>query len=270
MEVAGFTIGVLSLLSTCKDCLELYSMIATAKNLATDAELLITKLDIEKLLFLQWAERVRLLKHDPDRRLRDPKTAEAVQRILLNIRGLLSEGKVLKERYGLTEATDARGALPEDQQFISSRRATQFFEEYSLRQPPARINVGASSKAAGGWREWIPRSRSKSPGPSSDRDNLPLKEIRWVIKDKENFDNLVQQLQYFNLRLDALLPPLTDSPVSSSMSAEDFDPLPIRTLRLLLEASSDRHPLIANAARGTLNRKLQQRVFRSAVVPEVL
>jgi len=49
----ALAIGILALAGTCKDCIELFSYISSAKSLGRDYELLDVKLDIEKTLLLQ-------------------------------------------------------------------------------------------------------------------------------------------------------------------------------------------------------------------------
>jgi hypothetical protein len=57
-EVAGLFLGAVALLGTFKDCIDLFSYISAARSLGNDYEILNTKLDIEKTLLLQWADRV--------------------------------------------------------------------------------------------------------------------------------------------------------------------------------------------------------------------
>jgi hypothetical protein len=61
MEAVGLAISIISLAGTFKDCIDLFSMIATAKSMEKDFKILGVKLDIEKTLLLQWAEHVRLV-----------------------------------------------------------------------------------------------------------------------------------------------------------------------------------------------------------------
>src|SRR3569833_653148 len=81
-EVAGLVLGTVALVGTFKDCVDLYSYISAAKSLGRDRELLETKLDVEKTLLLQWADRIGLMKEGYDRRLDDPETLQAVTRVL--------------------------------------------------------------------------------------------------------------------------------------------------------------------------------------------
>jgi hypothetical protein len=60
-EVASLVLGaavVAALVGVFKDCIDLFSLISAARSLGCDYDLLEVKLDVEKTLFLQWAERV--------------------------------------------------------------------------------------------------------------------------------------------------------------------------------------------------------------------
>jgi hypothetical protein len=65
-----------------------------------------TKLDVEKTLFLQWAERVRLLQQNPDDRLLVPATAITIDKVLNSLRGLLRDSAQLQARYGGIKALE--------------------------------------------------------------------------------------------------------------------------------------------------------------------
>ena len=59
-EAAGLALGVLTLTSLFKDCIDLFLYIDSVRNSSREYQVLETKLDIERTLLLQWAERVRL------------------------------------------------------------------------------------------------------------------------------------------------------------------------------------------------------------------
>ena len=99
-EAAGLVLGVIGLIGSFKDCVDLFSYISAARSLGRDYEVLNTKLDVEKTLLLQWAERVRLVKPRYDERLDDHNVQTAIARILASIQLLLSEGKDLNAVTG--------------------------------------------------------------------------------------------------------------------------------------------------------------------------
>jgi len=100
-EPVGLLFGVIALAGTFKDCVDLFSYIRASRSLGRDHEILETKLDVEKTLFLQWAQRVRLLRPEYDERLDHPPTRDTIARVLASVRLLLSEGDKLQHRYGL-------------------------------------------------------------------------------------------------------------------------------------------------------------------------
>jgi hypothetical protein len=71
--------------------------------MARDAQILNTKLDIEKTFFLQWADRVDLLKPSCDERLRNAAIANPLEKVLNELHTLLSDSSNLQHRYGLQE-----------------------------------------------------------------------------------------------------------------------------------------------------------------------
>jgi len=60
-----------------------------------DAQILNTKLDVEKTLFLQWAEDVRLQGDDCDDRLRHATNAKAIHDVLNSMHALLKDSSEL-------------------------------------------------------------------------------------------------------------------------------------------------------------------------------
>lgn len=232
MEVAGLAFGVVSLVGVFKDCVDMLSYIAIARSLGRDFEVSKTKLEVEKTLFLQWADRVGLLKAVYDRRLGNRSTYEAVSGILASIQLLLSESKSLQERYGLrpvdgneaTEITDT----------FSGPRMMRFIQDFEALK--IRIN--------------------KKQGQTSH-----ARKARWVIRDKTKFEGLIQELSYFNSKLNEIIPDLRGS--ISRMTAEDVDALQsLKSLKLVLEASAERQVIVADHARMEIERILSQRVLQ--------
>jgi len=81
-EAAGLAIGVAALALTLQDCLDLYSYISSGLSLDRDLEISTTKLDIEKLVLLEWAESIRLTSETYDRKLNDSKKQSVVGKVL--------------------------------------------------------------------------------------------------------------------------------------------------------------------------------------------
>ena len=240
MESAGLAIGLLALASTFKDCIDLYSMFSAGRSFGRDSEILNTKLDVEKMLFLQWAERVGLARpHSYDRRLDNPEMRRMVEKILSGIRTLLDGGEVLKERYGLHSvdcSPDAAGNAPPLIDGPSSSRLVSFlkdFEKLSIRS----------------------EAHFKRPAQGISR------KVRWVVSDKDKFVGLIQELSYFNSRLDALF--MGKTATTFEMTQDDLKKLcGIPSLKLIIEAATAEREPVADAARDALiKRRVLQRLW---------
>jgi hypothetical protein len=179
-EVVGLTIGALALLSTFKDCIDLFSTISAAKSLGADYELLNTKLDIEKLIFLQWVDRVRLVDdRNYDRRLDEPRINKGVWSILAAIRLLLSESSQLQTRYGMKRVevdttVDRTISEPRMHQFMRD------FEKMSLRIHATQMDASVKQR------------------------------FRWVVRDRGEFSTLIQELSGLINRLNTIIPAVQD------------------------------------------------------------
>ncbi|KAK8045350.1 flavonoid 3'-5'-hydroxylase [Apiospora rasikravindrae] len=110
MEVAGLAVGAIALVNLFKDAIDVFSYISAAKSLGDDCEILDTMLDIEKLMLLQWAERVQLLHGDRGRRLDNFATRQVVSRVLGSIHLLLSKGSGLQHRYGVEKVENGQSS----------------------------------------------------------------------------------------------------------------------------------------------------------------
>ncbi|KAK4443451.1 prion-inhibition and propagation-domain-containing protein [Podospora aff. communis PSN243] len=236
-EVAGLTIGVASIAGIFKDCLDLYSNLLTSRCFRYDYEIISTQLDIEKTLLLQWADRVGLAAPQYDRRLDDSTTNTAITKILGCLRLLFSDGRDLQERYGarLVTPDDMPGQDEIAASAMSARRMARFiksFEAMALRLAP------------------------------TDHDISARKKMLWVIHDKDKFHRLIEQLSYFNSKLNELVPPSS----SASTGLADDDIRSVRTieqLKMLVEASAQRQKAFMDAARTEMEarRRILERVW---------
>jgi hypothetical protein len=57
VEAAGLVLGTIGLASFFKDCVDLFAYFSAARSRVRDYVLLETKLDVEKPLLFQWADR---------------------------------------------------------------------------------------------------------------------------------------------------------------------------------------------------------------------
>ena len=228
MEAAGFAVGIIALIGTFKDCIDLFSYITVARSLGRDYELLSTKLDVEKAFLLQWAQRTNLLQPNYDRRLDDPKIRATVAQIVSSIRILLGDTKTLQQRYGMRESQ------PGDEAYsavlgIGAGRMSTFTKDFGkldlLLRDFERLDL---------------RIRGHRVAPYT------LK-ARWAVRDKDKFSDLLQELSYFVSRLNGLVPDTNNT--IQTMTEEDIQSLSNRkTVRLLVEAALGRDDVLAAVA----------------------
>lgn len=236
-EVAGLTIGAAALIGTFKDCIDVFGMIVSARSLTNDADLLNTKLDVEKMLLLQWADRVGLTEpRNYDPRLNDRGLNGTVARVLDGIKKLLSDGKTLRDRYGLVDYEEVKHDIVLDDKVettASSTRLQHFFESFdklSLHIETPRREYSVSSR------------------------------FKWVIRDKEKFTSLMNELSYFISRLNFLVP--ARGQPGSTMTEEDLAKIrSIPQLNFINQASTGVKPQIAVIAQEAIRSLNQDRVL---------
>lgn len=241
-EVAGLVLGVVGIVGVIgafKDTIDLFNLVADSRHLGRDYEVLETKLDIEKTLLLQWANRVRLLSPTYDKQLDDPTTQRLVVRILECTAALLTDATKLTQRYGLSEIPqngedDDDGALQIARTpRVSDSRWEGFLLEY---------------KAF--------RSQDKGKSPTAPM----MKRARWIIKDKEKFGILIQELGHFTAKINALVP--VSSASMRAMADEDVDAIrDLRELKVLLEASAGTQQAITESAQHALFERCKERIL---------
>ncbi|KAK2613202.1 hypothetical protein N8I77_000129 [Diaporthe amygdali] len=191
-EVAGLVlgaVGLVGLIGAFKDTIELFSLITASQHFNQELLVTISKLDIEKLILLHWADRVRLLRTDHDPRLSDPTTQQGVSLILNRIEELLSDAHDLTNKYGLCEVSrEESSSLSRSPTLMSSYRMQRFSS--SFRQ--LRLTIA-------------PRTKSTMAN-----------KVQWAIKDRDKFEDLLKELSRLTYKLNLLVPaqgnPETDHP----------------------------------------------------------
>ncbi|CZR36091.1 uncharacterized protein FPRO_03649 [Fusarium proliferatum ET1] len=242
MEVVGLTIGAVALVSLFKDCVDLFSMITAARDLGKDAALMDTKLDVEKMLFLQWSDRVGLLKQDSTNVLLcNPDTRQIVSRVLESIKALLSEGQALQRDYGLKRVEKVGTEPTARYQGASSFRFAKFLKQFE----ELKIEPCQTSDA----------------GQHSNFKKV-TKKFRWIIVDKDKFNSLIDHLSYFNTSLNNLIP--MPSVSETAFFKNDLIHLKdLAELDLVIEATSNTRPSIGEAAVAAKSALISSRVIRA-------
>ncbi|KAG4255379.1 hypothetical protein FPRO04_03911 [Fusarium proliferatum] len=242
MEVVGLTIGAVALVSLFKDCVDLFSMITAARDLGKDAALMDTKLDVEKMLFLQWSDRAGLLKQDSTNVLLcNPDTRQIVSRVLESIKALLSEGQALQRDYGLKRVEKVGTEPTARYQGASSFRFAKFLKQFE----ELKIEPCQTSDA----------------GQHSNFKKV-TKKFRWIIVDKDKFNSLIDHLSYFNTSLNSLIP--MPSVSETAFFKNDLIHLKdLAELDLVIEATSNTRPSIGEAAVAAKSALISSRVIRA-------
>jgi hypothetical protein len=232
-EVAGLALGVVALAGVFKDCIDLFSYISAARSLGNDYEILQTMLDVEKTTLLQWAERVRLVNRPHDTRLDEPLAQQIISRVLAGIRLLLSESDQIQKKY--TNESSEDNPAPELAPIISGPRMQRFVSEFQALQLRVQHRQGKTSAA---------------------------RYLKWVIRDKEKFEALLQRLSHFTAKLNSLVP--DHSGILLTMAKEDVGLLESPAqLDLVYRSTFGRQKLIADAAEKSLKQNAEQRILDS-------
>lgn len=196
MEGIGLGIGTLALVGVFGDCVELLSYIGAAKSMGQDYAVLATKLDIQRVLLYQWANRLNLFDSiNYDKRLDMPEIRSPVSQGLDCIRQLLEDGHKLEQRYGVRPAKIHESIeLPTA---LSNRLRSQFSR--MTRKLRSRRDVQPLQ---------LYQAVQSGPFPG-DRHNTQhgaVDKVRWIIKDKKQFESLVQSLADLTAGIDAVIP----------------------------------------------------------------
>ncbi|KAF5654929.1 hypothetical protein F25303_1010 [Fusarium sp. NRRL 25303] len=271
-EVAGLALGVLGLaglIGAFKDTIDVFNTVVDMRHMGRQYQILDIKLDIEKALLLQWADRVKLLQADHDVRLDEPNTQTLVLRILGSVRSLLTDADQLQKRYGLrlendTETPISAGLEP-DFSYLPSRL---------LSGPIPLQDVSSSQQrdqSQSGWR--FSQKRMKSfvkrlealPVPEQGQATTTCiaQKTRWVIRDKQKFEALIQDLAELTTKLDQVVPP-SNSETARSMIQSDIELIKkdVRKLLLFQEATGN-HTAIAQSTEENLDRMRQARILNT-------
>jgi len=211
-EAAGLALGTIALAGVFKDCIDLFSYFYLCQSFERDYGVIIAKLDLQKTLLLQWADRVRLLDVNYDPRLDHPRTAPSVSYVLASIRGLLSESSSLQGKYGLTseqrwQELHTHGNTSADTAVV-----------------PATVSRGRMERLS----EKFKALTIRADKAARTRPVSKFGKLRWIITDKVNFEKLVQDLSDFISGLDKLVPSvggIDQNDATRRMLEEDLETL---------------------------------------------
>lgn len=228
MEAAGLAVGIVALISSVKDCIDVFQYFTVAKSLGHDFEILSTKLDVEKVLLLQWVQRTRLLQPGYDRRLDDPGIRDLVTQVVSSIMLLLSDTKSLQDKYGVRQARK------------NEEGSTMLSSLGSHRIPAFARNMSKLDHLVQEFKMMDLRISAHKKTSSGLKG-------RWPIRDKDQFGDLLRELSYFVSRLNSLVPDTDNS--TQRLIEEDVRSLSNqRDIRLLSEGTAGRDDILAKTA----------------------
>lgn len=234
MEVAGLVIGVVGLIGLFRDCIDLISQIAALEDYGRDYEMLNLKLDIEKTLLLQWATRLRLVKSDYDKRLETREVQQTVSRVLASIKYLFLETNVLINKYGVREAEEQE-AVEQPCPTISGPRLSQFTRDFKS------LNIQIRDK---------------------DKKVSIFTRTQWVIRDKDKFEQLINELSHFIKKLNEIIPDKHESIII--MTSQDIDTITdLEGRQRVFSACSGRQEVMAEIAKRKIEDLCRRRVLGS-------
>jgi hypothetical protein len=234
MEVAGLVIGITGLVGVFKECVEFFSQIAALRYYGHDFEILSLKLDIEKTLLLQWASRVRLAKTDHDTRLADETTQKTVVRVLTSIKLLFLKTATLAEKHGVQKAEPRElEELVEADPTISAPRLdqlTQDFDAFKIFDRDTKVSI--------------------------------FTKTRWMIKDKDKFALLLQDISYFVQKLHEIVP--DDRESALSMTQKDIEAIAdLKGRQRILLASAGPETIVVRVAKQKVAELCERRILGS-------
>ena len=226
METAGLAIGVAGLTALFSSCVQCWGYISAGRAFAQDFAIQHMKLDIEKTLFLQWGLRIGILDaEDEGEAVLDPRISlagdvqTAVFDVLLALKKLLTDSDVLCLKYGIV----VEDRQPEDEPESNGQ------ERLSHRQMRA-------------FKSWQDRIRARQ------RDTSVWRKTRWACRDRDKFLAFINEINYFNSKLQSLAPAtrfVHDLAIHQAMAALRSD---VAALRLVRDASANWHTDWSDAA----------------------
>jgi len=300
MEAAGLAVGILALVGVFEDCVTLLSQIGAAKSIEKDYTLLATRLDIQKALLLNWAERLKLYDATGyDRRLVDPTLGPRIYQGLDCIHQLLQDGHILKKQYGVRQAHGG-DLIETSTTSVSSRLMTELRQKSLCMRSRKDTSVHPSEKHEIPHQFSSENHNNKRPHCESEllHSNKPrvfdqsvdethqnkrlrhtsrssqcgipyqlsdsnrtrysaiLNKVKWVIKDKEQFESLVRKLSELVSDMDKLVPPQEgDIPGHNALESEIRRLKNVCELRMIIRSCADGVNNLSGVTRQIIDRE---------------
>lgn len=287
MEVAGLVFGVVGIagvIGAFNDAVDVFGLIADSKQLGRDYEVLESKLDIEKTILLQWADRTKLLHPNYDKRLDETSTQRAVVKILSSIHLLWSDAGPLRKRYGLVEkkVDDEENKADEEEQetdlYANASVPIHVLAQFGDNRGQDNDSREDQSIDPADYVDPSPFSERRMKSFIKDFKKLQLRmslrqeesskrnRLRWVVADKAKLEVLIQELAYFTTKLHEVLP-AANSPLQILANEDIGTERSLRELKILFEASAGRRAAVASSTRQAIAKICENRVLQRLCEP---
>ena len=247
--IAGLTTGSIGFAITLyKTSLDVYTVFATASSLGEDVQVLEAQFLIQETLFRRWGEGLGLSKgsiDDVDERLKEGdgegSLFQAVILALSSVKKVLSNVEDLRKLYGV-EVRDERTV---GNQMLLELQSMSLIENELVRADYDR--------------------REEEAVKMQKRVGI-MKKLKWIIKDKEKFEKLLERLTKLNDGLYSLISPLEASILAKAVAGELLKTVELKWLEVLKEAAraTSNAKGVANLA-GLRHRAIQIMNFPNKV-----
>jgi hypothetical protein len=219
MEPLGLAIGVAGLVPLFSVCVQLFDIIDSGKTYGQDYEILIAKVEVERVRLFLWGESVGLFGQDVnilesdlqsqfDQRLEDRRVCSAVSDVLECMKRVFEDTDALKRRYGLQQSASAPAIQQSEGRNALKAVFKRTYEKFHSAAKANQQNASFKSTA------------------------------KWAIVDKKRFQQLIADLRDFNDSLSVLFPDVEDhtrevmvADIRATVNAED--------LRVIEQATMD-------------------------------
>ncbi|KAH8660066.1 prion-inhibition and propagation-domain-containing protein [Xylariales sp. PMI_506] len=210
MDPVSLTLGVapiaLSLLTT---CLEGYRFLSDISTAGEEAQILLCRLHIEENRLRLWAEDLQapsVSRSSLDEQLEERNIKSLVILILANTCALFTNVKKLRTEYGLSSPSiksSFKGPSGPDAQTVAMVPSLLAVVTHADPLARAVVNNNVASYA-----------------DQAQKSMSFIQKTRFVLKDKQKFSTMLEQLRYFNDSLIGLLPPPRRTRLDLTLSSQ--------------------------------------------------
>ncbi|RFU34279.1 hypothetical protein B7463_g2095, partial [Scytalidium lignicola] len=218
MDPVSLGIGVVGLASLFTTCLDLWDFVDAGRSHATSFDLLQTKLDNQRILFIIWAKKVGFgTPVGYDKRLDEPLIRPVIERNLNHIKLIFSNTGNLERRYGIK----IKDAQP--QTALVQRGSPAIWESSYQR---FRSHLKRTQQQASVW-----------------------KVTRWSIRDESKFGKLIQDLSDLIWNLERITASFISQQRSEEIVREAVEDISdVHSLEQIQRAAGSAESIISSAA----------------------